>query len=138
MLIHAGATSGLTDPARVLIADDDARVRQALRALIECDPDIVVAGEAGSSREVLERDHSLSPSVVLLDLILPSEEEGMAALKQLVQSSQRPIVAISMRAYLGKAALEAGAYTFVEKGSAPDNLLAALHAAVQPSDPRPQ
>ena len=34
---------------RVLIVDDDARVRRALRSLIECSPDLTVVGEAGST-----------------------------------------------------------------------------------------
>jgi DNA-binding NarL/FixJ family response regulator len=115
---------------RVLIADDDARVRQALRALIESDPSIVVAGEACSTREVLEFDQTLHPSVILLDLILPNPEDGLSVLRRLAEI-RRPVVAISLRSSLRDAALAAGACAFVEKGSSPDVLLSALHEALE-------
>ena len=52
---------------RVLIADEDPRVRHALRALIESEPDVVVVGEAWSVDDVVDSCSHLRPSVVLLD-----------------------------------------------------------------------
>ena len=56
---------------RVLIVDDDVRVRRALRSLLECAPDLTVVGEAGSARSAKRLDLELLPDVVVLDLLLP-------------------------------------------------------------------
>jgi DNA-binding NarL/FixJ family response regulator len=130
-MIEIQNAANVTDPVRVLICDDDPRVRQALRALIESDPAITVAGEAGCTRDVLESDATLHPSVILLDLIMPNPEDGLGLVRTLARCGGRPVVAISLRSGLSKLALEAGASAFVEKGTAPELLLAALHAAAQ-------
>lgn len=113
---------------RVLIADDDGRVRQALRALLEAEADISVVGEAASSTEVLVSAAALWPSVILLDLLLPDTADGLALLPALVGW---PVVALSVRGGLREPALRAGAVAFLEKGIAPEALLAALRVAAQ-------
>ena len=115
----------------VLIADDDARVRHALRALIDAEPGIVVVGEAGSVSEVLECDRVLQPGVVLLDLLLPRPEEGLKLIDVLSRQRGRSVVVISVRGGLRAAALAAGARAFVEKGAAPEMVLSALYAAAE-------
>lgn len=55
----------------VLVADDDARVRQGLREMIQFLSDAVVVGEASSARSALQLDLALRPDVVILDLLLP-------------------------------------------------------------------
>ena len=59
-----------TGRARVLIVDDDGRVRRALRALLEAEDGLVVVGEAGTPAEVLALADALQPAVILLDLLL--------------------------------------------------------------------
>ncbi|GAC1332869.1 MAG: hypothetical protein NVS2B16_11730 [Chloroflexota bacterium] len=113
---------------RVLIADDDPRVRHALRALIESSSGITVVGEAGSSDELLECDRTLDPEVILLDLILSGKEEHFDLLRILGQEG-RSVVAISVRGGLRQLALDAGACAFVEKGATPDVVLQALQYA---------
>jgi DNA-binding NarL/FixJ family response regulator len=116
----------LVEPVSILIADDDARVRHALRALIELDPRIQVAGEALSSWEVLASDRALQPTVILLDLILPEVEDGLDLLKVLTRSADRRVVAMSLRSGLRDEAIAAGAAAFVEKGMPPDLFLSTL------------
>lgn len=120
-----GAGAGIV---RVLIADDDARVRYALRTLIEADPCLVVAAACGAA-EALDHVQRVRPAVVLLDLARSPSHDGLRLLQQLIHLSDRPVVAMSVRGGLGVAALAAGACAFVEKGAAPDAVLAALHAA---------
>ena len=115
---------------RVLIADDDARVRHALRALLESDSGIRVVGEASSPADVLRGDTELRPSVILLDLIMPEADDGFRLLTQLTQRPERCVVAMSLRNSLGRKALEAGARAFLEKGAAPDVVLSALRTGV--------
>ena len=113
---------------RVLIVDADPRVRRALRALLEGEPDIVVAGEADTVEQALRCGAVLRPSIVLLDLMLPTVQDGLTAVR-LLAAHRRPCLAISWRDSLRQAALEVGASGFVEKGSSPTVLLAALRAA---------
>ena len=120
---------------RVLVVDDDARVRQALRALITSSEGLSLAGEASSASEALQADEDLVPDVVLLDLLLPSAREGLAAIHGLVARG-REVVALSIRVGLRSAALEAGAAAFVEKGITPEALLDVLRGGT-PVDARP-
>jgi DNA-binding NarL/FixJ family response regulator len=114
---------------RVLIVDDDARVRRALRSLIECAPDLTVVGEAGSTRSATRLDLELLPDVVVLDLLLPQAPEGMDVLREL-RGRDRPVVAISRMGELGPQAMVAGAHAFLEKhGRDVDDLLDMIRTA---------
>ncbi len=121
---------------RVLIVDDDARVRRALRSLIQCSADLTVVGEAGSTRGAKRLDLELLPDVVVLDLLLPQLPEGMRVLREL-RGRDRPVVAISGMGKLGPQAMVAGAHAFLEKhGRDVDDLLDMIRAAYR-HDPWP-
>jgi DNA-binding NarL/FixJ family response regulator len=114
---------------KVLIVDDDARVRRALRSLIECSSDLTVVGEAGSARSARRLDLELGPDVVVLDLLLPRAPDGMLVLREL-RGRDRPVVAISRMGELGAEAMMAGAHAFLEKdGRDVDDLLDMIRAA---------
>jgi DNA-binding NarL/FixJ family response regulator len=122
---------------RVLIVDDDVRVRRALRGLIQCSPDLAVVGEAGSTRSAKRLDLELLPDVVILDLLLPQAPQGMQVLREL-RGRGRPVVAICGTGVLGPQAVRAGAYAFLEKhGRDVDDLLDMIRAAHQ-HDPWPR
>ena len=122
---------------RVLIVDDDVRVRRALRSLLECAPDLTVVGEAGSARSARRLDLELLPDVVVLDLLLPQAPEGMQVLREL-RGRGRPVVAISRMGELGPQAMGAGAHAFLEKhGRDVDDLLDMIRAAYR-HDPWPR
>ncbi|HWD42895.1 MAG TPA: response regulator transcription factor [Actinomycetota bacterium] len=122
---------------RVLIVDDDARVRRALRALIECASDLTVVGEAGSTRSARRLDLELGPDVVVLDLLLPQASDGLEVLREL-RGRDRPVVAISRMGELGSQAMADGAHAFLEKhGRDVDDLLEMIRAAHR-HDPWPR
>jgi DNA-binding NarL/FixJ family response regulator len=128
---------GKAPKLRVLIVDDDARVRRALRSLIECAADLTVVGEAGSTRSAKRLDLELLPDVVVLDLLLPQPPEGMQVLREL-RGRDRPVVAISGMGELGPQAMVAGAHAFLEKhGRDVDDLLDMIRAAYR-HDPWPR
>ena len=127
-----GTGTVTTEPAhaatrRVLVVDDDARVRQGLRALLTSSYGLAVAGEASSAPDALRADEQLVPDVVVLDLLLPTAEEGLEVLRRLVARG-REVVALTIRVQLRQAALDAGAAAFVEKGVSPDALLEVLRS----------
>ena len=107
-----------TTRRRVLVVDDDARVRQALRVLIDSSDGLCCWGLASSGFEAVAADEELEPDVVLLDLLLPAADQGLEALAALVARG-RPVVALSIRRALGPAAIEVGAVAFVERAPAP-------------------
>ena len=114
---------------RVLIVDDDARVRRALRSLIDSSPDLTVVGEAASTRSAKRLDLELVPDVVVLDLLLPQAPDGMEVLGEL-RGRGRPVVAICGTGGLGPQAVRAGAHAFLEKhGRDVDDLLDMIRAA---------
>ena len=84
-------------------------------------------GEASSGPEALRVDEQLNPDVVLLDLLLPTAQEGLELLRHLVGRG-REVVALTIRVQLRRAALDAGATAFVEKGVSPDVLLEILRS----------
>jgi DNA-binding NarL/FixJ family response regulator len=67
----------------VLIADDQALLRAALRALLEGEPDIEVVDEAADGSEAIALARRLQPDVVLMDISMPGIG-GIAATKQIV------------------------------------------------------
>jgi hypothetical protein len=67
--------------------------------------------------------------------MLPTLDDGLAAVRFLAAHT-RPCVAISWHAGLREVALEMGASAFVEKGSSPEIVLAAIRGACRPADRR--
>ncbi len=123
-------------PIRVFVVDDDARVRRALRGLIERASDLTVVGEAGSAGSAGRLDLELDPDVVVLDLLLPQASDGMQVLQEL-RGRGRPVVAISRMGELGPQAVAEGAHAFLEKhGRDVDDLLEMIRAAYR-HDPWP-
>lgn len=111
---------------RVLLADDQAKVRSALRLLLDQLPDVEVLGEAVDGTGLLDWLKAAHPDLVLLDWELP----GLPTADPLRHlHDQRPglqVVALSSHPGARQAALQAGADAFVSKGDPPEQLLAAV------------
>ena len=123
----------MTQPIRVLIADDSTRAREGLRVLFATWPEIMVVGEAADGQQAVQLVGECQPSVVVMDLQMPVLD-GVQATRQIKQ--QWPAVTvIVLTMYVGEqsTALAAGASAFVIKGSAPERLLSAMgiHTGVQ-------
>ena len=61
----------MAEPIRVLVVDDHAVVREGLRAFLELQDGIEVAGEAADGVEAIDAAERLRPDVVLMDLVMP-------------------------------------------------------------------
>jgi DNA-binding NarL/FixJ family response regulator len=111
---------------RVLLADDQAKVRSALRLLLEHQPDIEIMGEAVDTTGLLDWVKAACPDLVLLDWELP----GLPAIALLPQlRAHQPdlrVIALSSRPEARQAALDAGADAFASKGDPPERVLAVI------------
>jgi DNA-binding NarL/FixJ family response regulator len=127
--INRGSGAAGAAKVAVLVIEDDARVRRAVRSLIDSASDLLFVGEASSEVEALELDQRIVPDVVLLDILLPLASDGMRVLGRLLERGRR-VVAMSIRGGLAADTVAAGAHVFVEKdvrgGSA---ILVAIRAA---------
>src|SRR4029077_8555609 len=113
---------------RIVIADDHAVVRKGLRQLIFEAENMTVVGEAASGDELLTVLRSRAVDVVVLDLSL-GDRSGLELLKHIKSEFPRlPVVILSMHPedMFAVRALRAGASGYVEKNSAPEELLMAI------------
>jgi NarL family two-component system response regulator LiaR len=116
------------DTIRVLIADDHAIVREGLRALIDTEPGMELAGEAGDGAEAVAMARTLQPDVILLDLIMP-HKDGLAALTEIMQDNpQARVLVLTSFAEEEKVfpAIRAGALGYLLKDCSPQELLKAI------------
>jgi len=117
---------------KIFIADDHPVVRQGVRQIVASHDDLVVAGEATTGRETVERLPQLTCDVVLLDLSLP-DIDGLDLLKELRRARpQMPVLVLTMHseAQFAVRALKAGAAGYVTKESAPSELVTAIRKVV--------
>ncbi|WP_282597753.1 response regulator [Pseudomonas koreensis] len=128
---NARATYGLRwegeSLARILIADDHAVVRMAVRLIVEKAGHEVV-GEAGNGLEVVALARSLIPDLVILDIDLP-KLDGFGVLQRLRDESERIKVIVFSYLDLSRYAIRcsrAGAYAFVSKDGNLNELMSAV------------
>jgi DNA-binding NarL/FixJ family response regulator len=116
---------------RVLIVDDDERVRNALTIFCDTRDDIVVVGEAADGAEAIARCKQLHPDVVLMDLKMPVMD-GVAATRRIHKELPhiRVIVLTSTVEWERiEAALQAGASAYLLKSANTEKLLHTLRSA---------
>ena len=119
---------------RVLIADDQSIVRAGLATILDGQPDIEVVGQAADGREAVALARRLRPDVCLLDIRMP-HLDGIEATRLLAGPDvEDPIAVVVITTFdtdeYVHGALKAGARGFLLKGAAPDQLVQAIHAAV--------
>jgi two-component system, NarL family, response regulator LiaR len=118
-------------PIRVLLVDDHAVVRKGLRALLDREAGIEVAGEAEDGEQALRAADRLRPDVILMDLEMPGLG-GIDATRRIseVHPDSKVVVLTSHSSEEDVfPALKAGALGYLLKHSAPEDVLQAIHQA---------
>ena len=118
-------------PLRLVIADDQASVRQGLVLLLDAIPDIEVVGAAADGEQALRLVAEQKPDAILLDLHMPVLD-GIGATRRL--TAEHPGVAIVvLTTYADDSsvldALHAGARSYLTKDADRTDIARALHAA---------
>lgn len=111
---------------KVLIADDQAELRSALKILLEQENETYLFEEADKLNSLLRIVESNAPDLLLLDWELSgrSMANNITLLRQLGPNMK--IIALSCQPEAFRAALEAGVDAFVSKGENPDKLLKSI------------
>jgi DNA-binding NarL/FixJ family response regulator len=129
----AGGRVELSDPTRVLLADDQALVRAGFRSLLDAQEDIEVVGEAADGEEALGLAAELRPDVILMDIRMPGVD-GLEATRRIAEDERLVdcriviLTTFDLDEYLFEA-VRAGATGFLLKDAEPDELVHAVRVA---------
>ena len=120
----------MTEPIRVLLADDQPLIRAGLRATLEAEPDLAVVGEAADGDETQQRCRELHADVLVLDLNMPGPQPTRTV--SFVQEHCPDTRVLILSAYDDGASvrrlLGAGVDGYVLKDEAPDALVDAVRS----------
>jgi two-component system NarL family response regulator len=120
-------------PIRVLIADDHPVVRDGLAAILDCESDITVIGQASDGFEAVELHRALRPDVTLVDMAMPRMDgpQVIAAVRK--ECPQARFVVLTV--YSGEEdihrAFQAGAQAYLLKDAPEKEILETLRAVHQ-------
>lgn len=118
---------------KILIADDHAIVREGLKQVLSESPDLVVASEASSGHEVIEKVSKNDFDLIVLDIALPGRD-GLDVLKEIKNHRPKlPVLVLSMypEEQYAVRVLRAGASGYLTKESAPGELVKAIRQISQ-------
>jgi len=118
-------------PLRIVVADDQRAVREALATVLDAEPGLEVVGLAADGDEAVELAHRYSPEVVLMDLRMPNMD-GVTATRRL--ATEMPDVNVVVLTTFADdasilAALEAGASGFLTKDAGRVQIALAVRSA---------
>ncbi|HQI86998.1 MAG TPA: response regulator transcription factor, partial [Anaerolineae bacterium] len=123
----------MSDPIRVLIADDHLIVREGLRLILETAEGMELVGEATDGAEAVRLASQLQPDVVLMDLRMPGMD-GLTAIERL-RDTHPHIAVVILTTYneddLMVRGLRAGARGFLLKDTDRETLFHAIRAAAR-------
>lgn len=116
----------------VLIADDEAVVRETISIYVNSAPDMQVVGTAADGRAAVQMAETLRPDIILMDIQMP-RVDGVEAVAEVLRLLPRTHVVMITTFTSREAvvpALRAGALGYVLKSDPPERLLSAVREAV--------
>jgi DNA-binding NarL/FixJ family response regulator len=121
----------VSEVVRVLVVDDEALVRHALRAFIADDPRVVLVGEASDGLDIHATCKRTNPDVVLMDIKMPVIG-GIEATRSVLRwnpSCHVLVLTTFTTEWRALEALRAGACGYLVKDSTPDRIIDAIVSA---------
>jgi DNA-binding NarL/FixJ family response regulator len=132
-MVQSTADTGKRGVRRVLIVDDHPIVRQGLRRIMENEEDLLVCGEAETSRDARTAIKELNPDVMIADISL-KQSDGIELVRDVRAHYPRlPILVLSMHdeAIYAERILSAGANGYIMKQAASELFLLALRRVLE-------
>ncbi len=118
---------------RILLVDDHAILRDALRVMLEQEDDLEIVAEAGDGQTAIDLATQHKPDIILMDAAMPGMG-GAEATRRLMRSNPKAKV-LALSAYTDKRfvteMMDAGAISYVAKSAASEKLLEAIHSTAQ-------
>jgi len=115
----------------IVLADDHAVVRSALRMLLEAEPEFEVVAEAGDATSAIRYVRGHKPTVLILDLNMPGPSSlgSIPAIKEASPRTQIVVLTMQAETAFARQALQAGVAAYVLKEAAEDELVTAVRTA---------
>jgi two-component system response regulator NreC len=115
----------------IVLADDHAVVRSALRMLLEAESEFEVVAEAGDAPGAVRYVRGHKPAVLILDLNMPgpSSLESIPEIKEASPNTQIVVLTMQAETAFARQALQAGVAGYVLKEAAEDELVTAVRTA---------
>lgn len=113
---------------KILVVDDHALIRRGMKQIFDDTPDLRVTGEAENGMQALKMVRENTYDLVLLDISMP-DKNGIEVLKQIkIYSMRLPVLILSTYAedQYALRAIKTGAAGYLNKGSAPEQLVTAI------------
>jgi NarL family two-component system response regulator LiaR len=108
----------MNEPITILIVDDHQMVRQGVRAFLETQTDLAVVGEAASGEDAIRLADEHVPDVILMDLVMPGDVDGVEATRLVKKNSPRTQIVVLTSYHEDEhifPAIRAGAISYVLK-----------------------
>ncbi len=119
---------------KILLVDDHKIVREGVRAYLQTLNGISVVAEAASGTEAIQKTSEAHPDVVLMDLEMPGELDGIAATRQIRKKHPETQVIVVTSHHQDEyifPAVRAGAISYLLKDVEPDELADAIRKAAE-------
>lgn len=122
-----------TDVIRIVLADDHAVVRSALRMLLDAEPGLEVVAEAGDVEGAIRYLRGHRPEVLILDLNMPGRAslEALPDISEASPDTQVVVLTMQSEPAFAREAMQAGVLGYILKEAADTELVKAVRLAAQ-------